>query len=88
MRHSTKPRLQRGQWVDVEAGFFDVRNLGRRERVVVVSDGDDHVLIEFRRQQHAIPKGRGYVGPAFELRRIDNTSSKEKAALSRLFGSG
>lgn len=88
MRQSTEPPLRRGQWLNVEAGFFDIRNLGLIERVVVVADGQDHVLVEFRRRQHAIPKDRGYIRPTLELRRMDNTPAKERGALSRLFGSG
>jgi hypothetical protein len=65
------PRLGRGQWLDVEGGLFDLRNVGRFERVEVLADGRDHVLVEHRGQRHAVPKRRGYIASRFAPRLIE-----------------
>lgn len=69
--------LGRGRWLHVEAGLFDLCNLGRLECVQVLADGRDHVLVEHRGERHAVLKSHCYPAPGFPPRLVDALTPPE-----------
>ena len=77
MRQRGFRRRERRRWLDVEAGIFDLRKVGRSERVEVLAEGRDHVLVEHRGERHAIPKRRGYIASRSAPRLVEAVGRDE-----------